>query len=228
LTIVEDLQPGFGTIPCGLAISDRRAWCWSQRDGGSMPAQPVSARSFASIDGGLGHACAIDLEGRGWCWGQNRRGQLGAGDKLAHDTLVEVVGDHRFERISAGDYLTCASDLEHRIWCWGRTAQSEDSSVPVLVDQPWAAGPEIAVGEWYEVYVQRGGVVRAWSMGAEMDFLSQALASYPVASMGSRGPWCLRTTAGEVHCSMGVVYAITDVFYPDQLLPVPDPAAFEP
>ncbi len=223
LTTIEPAWSG-GTV-CGRGDPDQRIWCWSQRGSATATVTALSDRPFAMIDGGYHFGCGIDLEGAAWCWGDNGYGQLGVGDTRPHDGMVPVSGGHRFERISAGLDLACGSDLDHRVWCWGHTGSVSDSPEPMLIDFPWAVGPEIAVGESFDLYVLRNGRIHASAWGAELTFVAEGLTPYRVRTMPAVGPWCVQAISDEVFCSLDLLVGVTDISYPFQLVPVPDPAS---
>jgi hypothetical protein len=210
---------------CGRALANMWVWCWSQDRHSNIPAATIADRPFAQVAGGREFACAIDLEGAAWCWGVNGSGQLGAGDTETHTSAVPVTGGHRFERVSAGGDLVCASDLLHHLWCWGRIDRHTVSPTPVPIDHPWFRGPDILVGNHTDLYVLRDGEVRVWLRGEEWPSLSVVYADYDVVEIAGQGAWCIRTATRETYCGMTIFRPVTDVFFPIDLLPVPDPAS---
>jgi len=87
--------------------------------GGDLRVGPDGA---VELEGGAGHTCAVDADGRGWCWGNNTAGQLGNG--TSEDALVPrgVAGDHRWVDIAPGGGFTCGITTDDEMLCWGDNA----------------------------------------------------------------------------------------------------------
>ena len=84
----------------------------------------VAPTSWAHVSAGTDHTCAIDAGGRAWCWGRAATARLGflsrvePCNEIRCDRPVPVVGDLRFEAISAGDKHTCGVSRDTG-YCWG-------------------------------------------------------------------------------------------------------------
>jgi alpha-tubulin suppressor-like RCC1 family protein len=102
---------------CAL-LSNREIWCWGSNTSGQLgnagagekspvpvrvhdpPGEPVLWSSISvgsgfpptEADGGdgVGHSCALTMDGVVYCWGHNQFGQLGSGDTIRHSTPVRI------------------------------------------------------------------------------------------------------------------------------------------
>ena len=128
---------------CALREDDGSAFCWGYNEHGQ--ASPPSG-SFAVIDAGGFHTCALREDGTAVCWGDNRKGQaspprnerftqISAGSyshtcALREDGTAVCWGDNeygqsrpprneRFTQISAGGFHTCALREDGTAMCWG-------------------------------------------------------------------------------------------------------------
>ncbi len=133
---------------------DGVAWCWGdgadRRLGfGSVQDQPSPALvldvgTISAISAGEKHSCAVDTDGLGWCWGAGGDGQLGSNDTPISIDAVAVVNLTGMHDVTAGAKHTCAILSDGTAWCWGANdagqlgdGNSQSSSVPVLVDDPY-------------------------------------------------------------------------------------------
>ncbi len=88
-------------------------------DGADL-ASVATLPSFAQIDVGGQHTCAVTRGGLIYCWGYNFFGQLGDGTTGNRLKPVLVKGGAlRFRRVTAGSYHTCAETTEAKAYCWG-------------------------------------------------------------------------------------------------------------
>ena len=150
------------------------AYCWGRSDygqlgNGSMSsliqffAVPVAMPAgvhFRQISSGLHHVCATTTTQQAvYCWGRNTYGQLGNGTTTDSNVPVAVTVPSTLgapswdaESIDLGVAYTCVTSV-HGTYCWGANdvgqlgnGTNTDSSIPVLVQVPNAAGtttPEI-------------------------------------------------------------------------------------
>ena len=127
----------FDKISCGVShtvaikSNNGTAWMWGGNSNGqlgdsstttrSSPVSVVGAHSFGNISAGSFHASGLKSDnGTAWCWGQNNSGQLGDGSATNRSSPVSVVGDHSFDKISAGNTFTLAlKGNDGSCWAWG-------------------------------------------------------------------------------------------------------------
>jgi alpha-tubulin suppressor-like RCC1 family protein len=85
-----------------------------------MVKTPVMATALAV---GRRHACLLDADQRAHCWGFNVDGETGTGSAGIASAMVAepkaVVGDHKFQTLSAGAAFTCGISIEGALYCWG-------------------------------------------------------------------------------------------------------------
>lgn len=85
---------------CAVTL-DGALWCWGDNTNGqlgtgvlSSTTTPVQVQSsvlaWAQVAAGIGHTCAVDVDGYVWCWGSNTSGQLGIGNTLSQSIPVKV------------------------------------------------------------------------------------------------------------------------------------------
>lgn len=96
---------------------------------GEGSVQPLPA-PFTSVTTGLLHTCGLVGDGAAYCWGDNRDGQLGDGSRSTRTWPVPVLGNLRFEGLSAGGNHTCGLASDGRVFCWGlnQTGQLGDGT----------------------------------------------------------------------------------------------------
>jgi alpha-tubulin suppressor-like RCC1 family protein len=64
-------------------------------------------------------SCALLATGNVTCWGDNLFGQLGSGDNLEKDHLVEVGGLENANAVALGAFMGCALLDTGEVQCWG-------------------------------------------------------------------------------------------------------------
>jgi alpha-tubulin suppressor-like RCC1 family protein len=121
------------------------------------------------VDGGITHACAIDMGGVVYCWGATSDGQLGDpgndGTSRQPVTLASLATD-----LTVGDRHVCALLDDSSIQCWGRNTEGQvelggpaSHLVPFAVTLP---GGELAsavrAGTAHTCAVGTGGGVYCW------------------------------------------------------------------
>jgi len=137
---------------CSLA-RDGLIWCWGAApdlagdEGASHPTPvPITIGDVVQLAAGGRHMCALERDGRAWCWGRNGHGQLGADvrDPVV-STPVQVVGDHRFVALAAGERHTCGLEANGSLWCWGDDSQGATGvDASSLADCTPETGPRCA------------------------------------------------------------------------------------
>ena len=141
---------------CALGPSGT-ARCWGQAGSGQLgfdPGQdwqmsllPIAAPldQIDDVAVGLGHICALRLDGSVWCWGANQSGQLGRGDVSKPDSKpLKVSLPGAALEVAAGGYHSCARLADSRTFCWGSNAsgqigngaESEQETKPVEIAAP--------------------------------------------------------------------------------------------
>ena len=170
-----DVSAG-SNFTCGVT-NDRMGYCWGTgniRDGTvaspNVPTAIPGGLTLSAISAGGEHTCALDVDGRAWCWGRYFHGQIGHGVFAAYDsdywqvdTPTEVLGDHRFTTIVAGENTTCALSTSSRAWCWGSGAQGAlGNGSTANMNHPVLVG--LGSVEWVTVY-RRGCAITAIGQG---------------------------------------------------------------
>src|SRR5260221_134439 len=74
---------------------------------------------FSAVTAGIGHNCALSIDGSFFCWGLNVNGQLGNGTTGTATSPTAVATVLTFQQISAGDSFTCRLLTTGRAPCWG-------------------------------------------------------------------------------------------------------------
>ncbi|HEY0810388.1 MAG TPA: Ig-like domain-containing protein [Longimicrobiales bacterium] len=111
-----------------------RAYCWGQGFNGQLgtgsimflqlsPLAVAGGLTFAAIEAGRMHTCALTRAGKAYCWGLNFTGELGVGSSeheacnnpnlVCRLTPTEVAGGLSFVSISAGYRNTCAITTDY-------------------------------------------------------------------------------------------------------------------
>lgn len=140
---------------CGVR-TDGSAYCWGEGSSGQLgiangaviqqptPAPVLGGRTFASIDAGSNHTCALTSDGSAWCWGFNRLGSGGTGSHSPEFNYAPaaVSGGLSFTALSAGRWHSCGLVAGGSAYCWGSNlngqlgngfAQPEGLNTPTAV-----------------------------------------------------------------------------------------------
>ena len=114
---------------CGLATSGA-VYCWGSGGAGQLgdntttdAATPVQASApagvtFAALDAGYAHTCAVTPAGAAYCWGANS-GRLGDNTTDARTVPTLVQGGLQFGLVSGGAFHTCGVTTGGVGYCWG-------------------------------------------------------------------------------------------------------------
>jgi len=100
--IVPAGQSGDAAFTCGLT-NGGAAYCWGSNTNGNIgdgttggqrtrPVAVTGGHQFASLSGGMAHACGRTLAGVVYCWGSGRVGQLGTNYTTVSAQPVRVIG----------------------------------------------------------------------------------------------------------------------------------------
>lgn len=121
---------------CALNTAGK-AYCWGGDYYGAVgdgslrrwtnahaPVAVASGQTFASVQAGMFHACALTRDGVAFCWGDAAvlRGQSGASPVLRPE---QVESAPRFTQLASGDYHLCGLDQGGVGYCWGLSAFGE-------------------------------------------------------------------------------------------------------
>jgi alpha-tubulin suppressor-like RCC1 family protein len=174
------------------ALVGGRAYCWGANDSGqlgvgdaaqrSSPVGVASELSFAAIEAGYAHSCALDDVGAVHCWGENDHGQLGLGDRNARDVPNRVALPLRATKLVARFDHTCAVLNDASLYCWGRNAegdlgqddgfvQSDDTSADAVspVPLPLPGVRTVGVGQGHGCAIALDGALYCWGRNSERE-----------------------------------------------------------
>ncbi len=157
---------------CGLA-TDQNVYCWGDNSQGQLgdraanpqryAAAPVfGGFKFSAVTAGIGHNCALSIDGSVFCWGLNVNGQLGNGTTATATSPTAVATVLTFQQISAGDSFTCGLTTTGRAHCWGNLGGT--SSV-VTSPRTYASAPtftSITSGGFHTCALTADGTAYCW------------------------------------------------------------------
>jgi cysteine-rich repeat protein len=106
-----------GAVRCWGANTQQRFGAFGDVVG--SPTLVGQLANAADLALGVGHACALSLEGDGKCLGDNARGQLGDGTRTSRDASAAVQLAGKAQRVFAGAHTSCVRDVNGSRWCWG-------------------------------------------------------------------------------------------------------------
>jgi alpha-tubulin suppressor-like RCC1 family protein len=145
---------------CGLATSGD-VYCWGANFNGQLgdnttTDKPTPVRAiapagvtFAQVDAGYVHTCALTPSGNAYCWGYNADGELGDNTKV--DKLVPTavqVGLFQFAIVSAGGNHTCGVTTTGFGYCWGSNSTGQigdNTTLGRLIPAATAGGLSLSV-----------------------------------------------------------------------------------
>lgn len=161
-------------VSCGDAHScavtgDGSTWCWGANDGGQLggegdarlPRPVPSLVATAAVEAaigvdGVGHSCALAIDGAVRCWGADDVGQAGIGGATGPALVAAVQGARS---LSLGATHSCAVDLLGRVRCWGVLV------VPATL--PNGGFVEVAAGALHAC--ARAATGEVWCFGDDLD-----------------------------------------------------------
>ncbi|MCC7131097.1 MAG: Ig-like domain-containing protein [Gemmatimonadales bacterium] len=140
---------------------------------------PVTNQTFASINGGMFHNCAVTFSHVGYCWGDNNNGQVGVGsNNRSTNEPSSIDVSIPFLSISAGRVHSCGISIGGRGYCWGSNERGQlgasvafdtttvpgttlvtfhDTNKPVELGSPFGSGTYF-FGPWDWSAIAAGGV----------------------------------------------------------------------
>jgi len=104
-----------------------------------------TATPYRAVAGGLGHSCALAVDGAAYCWGFDFNGALGQG-RFRQFTRVaipgRVSGGHAFDALAVGGNHSCGLTAAGAAYCWGgnQYGQLGDSTDPAAFTMIGAFG----------------------------------------------------------------------------------------
>ena len=120
-----------------------------------------------TVDGGMGHMCALEQTGLIRCWGVNNSGQLGDGSQLDRFGAREILGFNATD-VAAGAGHSCATTPANEVFCWGTapnaTGVGSTLSPVQVLGVPAAVG--VAAGNGFTCMVAADGSGFCWGEGS--------------------------------------------------------------
>jgi hypothetical protein len=89
-----------------------------------IPTQ-VGATTYAAVQAGQNHSCAIQADGALYCWGGNDFGNLGTGDRLSRTSPTQIGDKLDWVALSLDTFHSCAIDAAEHLFCWGRNQEGQ-------------------------------------------------------------------------------------------------------
>lgn len=127
-----------------------------------------AATTYAQIDSGSMHTCAVGADGSLWCWGVNWYGQLGLGDTTDRDRPTRVGTARNWASVSAGMGTTCALKTDGTRYCWGLNGNGQlglgdttNRTAPrrVVDEGPWLS---VSVGTAFACGIRADNLLNCW------------------------------------------------------------------
>ena len=135
------------------------------------PIAVTGGTTFAQIDAGAEHSCAVSTGQVAMCWGANRDHQLGDDTRIDRAVPAMVATALRFTTVSAGRAHSCAIDVGGAAHCWGTGAAlgagatlASGTPFPVAGSQSWMA---VRAGADHSCGIALSGTASCW--GSESD-----------------------------------------------------------
>src|SRR5207245_4506213 len=115
---------------CGLATNGV-VYCWGANASGQLgdnttgdkpvpvPVGAPAGVTFATLDAGYVHTCAVTPAGAAYCWGDNGSGELGDNTTVGKLVPTAVQGAIQFALVSGGGDHSCGVTTTGKGYCWG-------------------------------------------------------------------------------------------------------------
>ena len=178
--------------------------CGISGNGGTYaiaPTPTATDNTWASMDGGVEHACAIAQDRSLWCWGNGHDGKVGDGvldDGLPFEAcrleLMEVAAGTEWARLSLGWDHTCGVQTDGTLWCWGNNEVGQIGDGAVGSSFNRIVPTQIGSDDWLDVYagqehscgLHSSGAVWCWGWGfdGELGMENVDFSSTPVEVPG--------------------------------------------
>src|SRR5438309_1448584 len=119
-----------GQHTCAVA-STGDAYCWGRNEFGQLgdnttgdkpvpvPVGAPAGVTFATLDAGYVHTCAVTPAGAAYCWGDNGSGELGDNTTVGKLVPTAVQGAIQFALVSGGGDHSCGVTTTGKGYCWG-------------------------------------------------------------------------------------------------------------
>lgn len=208
---------------CALRLG--QAFCWGAGTQGQLgtgdtssrnaPAPVQTSATFATLEVGDVHACAIDTDAAGVsCWGGDTYGQLGVGDFMGRLVPSLVALPRAARAIAAGYEFTCAVLFDDSLWCWGQNdegqlGQGDQAGAPnASVPLPTGAGANwaaVAAGQGHACAIQASGSLWCWGRNSDGELGIGAGAPIQVRTptrVGSDETWASLDLGQDATCAV--------------------------
>lgn len=215
------ISPG-GQHTCAVS-TDFVLYCWGFNGDGQLglgqaaagsgpvyalpqPSAVTGALTFATVESGAYHTCALTLSSNPYCWGKNVDGRLGDGSTAQANAPTHLDGPHVFRQISAGATHSCGVTLADRLFCWGYALDGQvgigpatdpvESPEEVLGNRRWT---DLSAGSLHTCAVENTGDAYCWGVNrsGELGNGSTTDANQPIIVSG--GHVFVRVAAGGEH-----------------------------
>jgi len=170
--------------------------------------QPTAAAgklTFAEVDGGRYHTCALTLSNIGYCWGAGLDGRLGDGGTAQKNEPSKLEAFEIFKAIRSGRTHSCALTPDGRLFCWGSNSLGQVGNglgpdAPVTSPVQIVAGiVSVAVGGLHGCAVAVTGDAYCWGYNATGQLGNSTTANANAPALVSGGITFASIAAGENH-----------------------------
>ncbi len=145
-------------------------WCWGNNINGQIGNGEQTADlglgafgvstpfmvpgSWAAVDAGSAHTCAVDDVGALWCWGDNDSGAAGQDPDGSEVVLVptQVGGETDWDQPGLGQNVSCATKADGRLLCWGSRAYGALGDGSIAAESPTAQPVQVGLDDdWVSI-----------------------------------------------------------------------------
>ncbi len=182
-----------GPNTCGVTPTDQ-LYCWGYNNNGELGAdqtpetcfgfqcstQPLriaDSLSFLTVNGGLGHTCAVDVNGAAYCWGVTIAPGDGTEWQGPTPGPVAVVGGLSFRQLATGIAHTCSLTDSDDAYCWGDNGNyqlGDGTTEPLRFEPVPVAGgikfQSIATSHDHTCGISLDGSAYCWGRNVEGQF----------------------------------------------------------
>jgi alpha-tubulin suppressor-like RCC1 family protein len=175
------------------------------------PRQIFATKAWKDIETGSDYVLVTKNDGSIWGWGANGSGQLGIGNTIDQNNMVQVATPGEWKIIKCGYSTSLALKMDGSLWIWGTvggTTGHTSKAIQKGNSNDWAG---ISAGSFHAMFLKNDGTL--WTYGINSNYYGElgiggligAASNYAegeLVQVGAEDQW-IKTFCGH-SCSFGI------------------------